>query len=109
MAKFRRDVNFLSFNSDKSSPATLTRPAVGRSRQPIKFIMVDLPDPEAPTIATNSPFSIRISTPSRALTMEDPSPNVFVTFNISTTVDIFSLEIRCYVGCLVAQQMDLQK
>jgi len=29
-----------------------------------------------------------MSTPSSALTMEDPSPNVFVTFNISTTVDI---------------------
>ena len=30
-------------------------PRVGTSRQPRMFIMVDLPDPEEPTMATNSP------------------------------------------------------
>ena len=31
-------------------------PAVGRSRQPMMFIIVLLPDPDGPTIATNSPW-----------------------------------------------------
>ncbi len=33
----------------------VARPSVGRSRQPRMFISVDLPEPEAPMMATNSP------------------------------------------------------
>ena len=41
---------------------------VGMSRQPSTFIIVDLPEPDWPTMATNSPFSIWRDTPSRART-----------------------------------------
>jgi hypothetical protein len=41
---------------------------VGWSRQPSMFINVDLPEPDEPMIATNSPVSIRRLTPSSAWT-----------------------------------------
>ena len=48
---------------------------VGMSRQPSTFIMVDLPEPDWPTTATNSPFPMVRETPSRARTsLSRPSP-----------------------------------
>jgi hypothetical protein len=41
-----------------STPSIRQRPALAVSRQPSRFISVDLPDPEAPMIATNSPAAI---------------------------------------------------
>jgi hypothetical protein len=49
-----------------SRPATYTRPAVGRCSRRISLRKVDLPDPDAPTRKTNSPFSISTSTSSSA-------------------------------------------
>ena len=43
-----------------------TLPEVGTSSPPIMFSRVDLPLPEVPTIATNSPCSTERFTPSRA-------------------------------------------
>ena len=48
------------------------RPAVGRSRQPRMFIIVLLPEPDGPTIATNSPGSTSRLTSSRAGTSTWP-------------------------------------
>jgi hypothetical protein len=42
------------------------------SRQPRRFINVDLPLPEEPMIARYSPFSTVRSTPSRARTVSAP-------------------------------------
>src|SRR2546422_5036592 len=39
------------------SPSSQISPDVGRSRQPIRFTNVDLPDPEGPMIASHSPDS----------------------------------------------------
>ena len=39
-----------------------TFPEVGLSTPPIKCNSVDLPEPDAPTIATNSPFSTKKDT-----------------------------------------------
>ena len=47
-------------------------PEVGTSRQPMMFIAVDLPDPEEPTMATNSPWSMARLTPSKAWTASSP-------------------------------------
>ena len=44
----------------------MTVPAVGRSMPVIMFMIVDLPLPEGPTIATMSPSSIVRSTPRSA-------------------------------------------
>ena len=50
-----------------ASPAIKTEPELGLSRQPMRFIMVDLPLPDGPTMATNSPRSITRSMPSSAV------------------------------------------
>ena len=63
-----------SFNEKMSFPSTKTLPEVGRSRPPSICSRVDFPEPEVPTMATNSPCSIVRSTPSRALTAVSPVP-----------------------------------
>ena len=40
-----------------SNPVMRTTPEVGRSRVPMMWRSVDFPDPEGPTMATNSPAS----------------------------------------------------
>ena len=52
----------------RSWPATMARPADGTSRPPRMFSSVDLPEPEAPTIAIISPGSTSRSRPWRATT-----------------------------------------
>ena len=47
-------------------PPTVTDPAVGRSMPATMFSSVDLPLPDLPTMATNSPASISRSTPRSA-------------------------------------------
>ncbi|CUQ41756.1 Uncharacterised protein [Flavonifractor plautii] len=49
-------------------PSRRYSPRVGTSRQPRMFIIVDLPEPEVPMMATNSPWSMLSVTPSSALT-----------------------------------------
>ncbi len=59
-------VSSSSFFFASSSPRTTTLPEVGMSNPPIMFSRVDLPLPEVPTTATNSPCSTERLTPSRA-------------------------------------------
>ncbi len=54
------------------NPLSQYSPWVGVSRQPMRFIIVDLPDPEGPMMATNSPFRMVRSTPRRACTVSEP-------------------------------------
>ena len=63
-----------SFKEKMSFPSTVTEPEVGRSRPPSMWRRVDLPEPEVPTTAANSPFSTVRSTPSRARTSVSPEP-----------------------------------
>ena len=56
----------LSLISETSLPFSQYSPPSGESRHPITFINVDLPDPEAPMIATYSPDSMVTSTPRSA-------------------------------------------
>ena len=64
--------NALSGSPSTASPATLTLPAVGRSRVPAMASIVDLPDPDGPTIAVNSPVPIVTVTDLSAATGGDP-------------------------------------
>src|SRR5438876_5805608 len=53
-------------------------PFVGESRQPIRFIKVDLPDPDGPMMATYSLRSMRRFTPRKACTCcSEPMSYVF--------------------------------
>src|ERR1039458_1151410 len=54
-------------------------PELGVSKQPSKFITVDLPEPLGPMTATNSPSSTRRSIPESASKAEAPCPYVLVT------------------------------
>ena len=49
-------------------------PAVGLSSAPMMFMAVDLPEPDAPMMATNSPSSIEKLTPRRASKAASPVP-----------------------------------
>src|SRR5450432_2966969 len=52
-------------------------PCDGVSRQPIKFISVDLPEPDGPVIAMYSPRFTSNETPCRAWTFSEPIVYVF--------------------------------
>ena len=47
-------------------------PLLGLSKQPIRFISVDFPEPDGPMIATYSPFSITREISRRAYTISSP-------------------------------------
>ena len=53
-------------------------PDVGESSAPIRFNKVDLPLPEGPIIAINSPESILMSTLSRAIVSKPPPEYTFL-------------------------------
>ena len=57
-----------------SSPATLTLPELGVSSPASRCISVDLPEPDGPITAVNSPAGSSSDTPRRAWTLEAPSP-----------------------------------
>ncbi len=62
----RMRANSSSFISLTSRPLIKYWPLLGVSRQPIRFIIVDLPEPEGPMIATYSPRWISNETPRNA-------------------------------------------
>src|ERR1041384_6169770 len=57
-------------------PSRMYWPAVGVSRQPNRFIKVDLPEPDGPIIATNSPRRMSQLTPRSAGTSCSPITDV---------------------------------
>ena len=62
---FWKDMPVILIGSETSRPATTTVPDFGRCSPVASFIIVDLPQPDGPTIAANSPsrtFSDRPST-----------------------------------------------
>src|SRR5258708_26668683 len=68
MASRRKRARPSSSSLPRSTPATTTRPALGRSRPPVTIIKVDLPEPDGPTRLTVSPAPTRSETPRRTLT-----------------------------------------
>ena len=55
-----------------STPSSMNHPLEGTSRHPRMFIIVDLPEPDAPMMATKSPRSIVSETPLNARTSASP-------------------------------------
>jgi len=70
---FRTSARAFASSFEASTPSSTYRPDVGRSRQPRRFMRVDLPEPDGPMIATNSPSSIDSVTPSSARTSTSPT------------------------------------
>ena len=81
----RTRVSRLSFMAARSSPVMRIWPAVGVSRPARQCRRVDLPEPEGPMMAANSPGRMARLTPSRATTRASPWPYAFVTPRASTT------------------------
>src|ERR1700741_3353776 len=75
-----------SLSSLPSLPASQYLPEVGESRQPIRFIRVDLPDPEGPMMATYSPLRISTSTPCKACTCSAPISYVLIKPSVRITI-----------------------
>ena len=71
---FRNDEILLSVRFVVSVPSMRTLPFVGRSNSPIMLSKVDFPEPELPTINTNSPFSIENETLSNAFILFSSVP-----------------------------------
>src|SRR5271170_3141347 len=63
----RKRARLSSSRPERSTPATSTRPPVGRSSPATIIIMVDLPEPEGPTTPTVSPAATSRSRPRRIL------------------------------------------
>src|SRR6266540_2011605 len=82
-------ISLLRIRASSSSLKSLTfcplsqySPLVGVSRQPIRFMSVDLPDPDGPMHATNSFFLIWMSTPRSACTTSTPD-TVILTHHLT--------------------------
>src|ERR1700734_9191 len=67
-----------------SRPVTRTVPLVGRSRVPIRCSIVDLPDPDGPTMAVSSPADTARLTPASARTGGDPGYTLVAWSSSST-------------------------
>ena len=71
-----------------TSPSIVIVPSSGTSRPATRFSSVDLPQPDGPITATNSPAAMSRSTPRRARTGASSASNVLRT---PTTVHTFSI------------------
>ena len=65
--------------SERRCAATSTVPTVGASRPANRFRTVDLPQPEAPTMATNSPRRTARVMSATATVAAEPEPKVLPT------------------------------
>ena len=77
----RMPVRSFSFSSDTSWPSSQYWPEVGLSRSPRMFSSVDLPHPEGPIIATNSPSSTLNVTLSSAIVSTSSVRNDLLRFS----------------------------
>src|SRR6266496_6503622 len=95
----RKIASFVWSSTHTSVPSTSTWPELGVSTPPRICSRVDLPEPEGPTMATNSPLFTPKLTLSRALICVSPFPYTFerlFTLRISTTYlqDFYSIDIH---------------
>src|SRR6267143_705004 len=83
ISRLRTSASSSSERSLTSRPESRYRPEVGTSRQPTMFIRVDFPEPDCPTMATNSLRSMRTSMLRRAGTFWCPRSYVLTIFSSS--------------------------
>ena len=72
--------SWLSPSSETRKPLSQYSPSVGVSRQPIRFMRVDLPEPDGPMMATNSFRRMVTSTPAEGV--HDLAPHVVVALEV---------------------------
>src|SRR3569623_3652551 len=77
-----------------SCPSSATRPRVGTSSPPSKCSSVRLPEPEAPTMATDSPAFTSKSTSSSTCTSVLPCRNVLPNPLQRSTISLIAQRLR---------------
>ena len=82
---FRKRARSVSEKLHGSRPAISIRPRLGRSRVPIRWRMVLLPEPDGPVIATASPERSSRDTPRSTFTVWRPSAKLFSTSSRRST------------------------
>lgn len=112
MWRRRKTVKSSSLNLARLNLSIFTLPDVGRSRPPSMLRRVDLPLPEVPMMAVNSPRSTEIFTSSSAFTMFGSVPYCFVRFFVlkilmsnSSFLVCLALQYRgnaeiCHIKCV---------
>src|ERR1700722_8421417 len=94
-----------SSRSLTNRPASQYLPELGESRQPIKFISVDLPEPDGPMIATYSPLRISRSTPFRARTCSAPISYTLARSSVLITMPVATRSSRYDSADVVSKGM----
>src|SRR6476620_5209902 len=84
-------VRWESETAARSSPSMIIFPDVGLSSPPSRCSIVDLPQPDGPMIATNSPFSTSMDTPRSAGTSILPIMYDLVRFSVLRIAFIYWL------------------
>src|SRR6187455_3073637 len=84
----------------RSLPSTFTEPRSGRSKPATMFISVDLPQPDGPTIATNSPSS----TPKLTSSMTGSTPWFEAKLLVKPATTIFLSDIAPFHGLQSLEQ-----
>src|SRR5262249_27891304 len=82
---------------DTSWPSRKYWPDVGRSRQPTMCMNVDLPEPDVPFTARNSPRGTSSDTPRSAFTSTSPTTYVLTRLRTEMTVESSGF---CGRGCM---------
>ena len=81
----RSRVSLRSLSFDTVTSSRVMVPSVMESKPARQCMRVDLPEPDGPMMAVNSPRPICTSTPRRACTAASPLPYILVTLVASTT------------------------
>src|SRR6185436_1967766 len=97
----RHFVSLPGDNVSSRSPATVISPRSGRSRPPIRFSSVVLPEPDGPISARNSPCATSRSIPRSTSTRCLPRRYAFATPFIETMLLMLALS-----PCFGAQERD---
>jgi hypothetical protein len=83
-----------------SRPPTMTTPLVGCTSPLTRRRMVDLPHPDGPTSATNSPSAIRMVVLDKAGTARSPRPKVTEASDSSMAVAVTGGPSNWALGCM---------
>src|SRR6516162_591556 len=85
MSLFLMVARFSSLSFATYRPFSAYLPESGRSKRPKRFIRVDLPEPERPQMATNSPCITVKETLAIASTIDRPRTYCLLRFLVATT------------------------
>ena len=111
-AELRSSLSCLASKLLVGCPLRATTPWVGASSRANKCMRVDLPEPDLPTTATDSPSLICRFTPFRASNLVSPLPYILTRFSVSRTGAVIrgcsfrGLQLMYPCGCVQLSRID---